>query len=363
MMIWLAFGVVLAAYVAIEWVYRQYWGAKLTVEARLPEENLHEGETANITEIIINDKFLPLPVLETFFELDRGLRYTSGENASVSDKQYRRDVFTVGMKRKISRTFEITCAKRGYYTLDKLELMSSDLFLNQKFLAKRSLNSTLHVYPRKVRSDKIALPYQRIMGELLVQKKLQSDPFSFGGMRDYTSADPMNTINWGASAKAQNLIVNIYDSSIDQTVVILLDTAEQDGSFYEALNEESICIAAALAERLLLQGVEVSVLGNAQDVCSGERLCLQRVKGQSVVLLKEHFARLSLGKEAPITTLFAELPADTFVVLISKNQELQHTIQTSLQDFIWVLPYRGEAPDLQGLAGQSLLWEYKSGNL
>ncbi len=364
MMVWVAFGAVVVLYFAIELLYRRYWDAKLEVDAYLPAENVHEGECAWVREVIINDKFLPLPTLETFFRLEKGLRYTDGENNSVSDKLYRRDVFAVGMKRKISRRFEITCEKRGYYRLDTVEMMSSDLFLQQKFLGKRTVDSSFHVYPRRVRSELIALPYQRIMGELLVHKKLESDPFSFGGMRDYSSTDPMNTINWKASAKAQNLIVNLYDSSVDQKVAILLDTADQTGSFGEALNEECIRIAAALAERLLRQGVEVTLLGNGVDCRTGQRLSLCDIKGQGTAMLKEHLARLKLGKEMPVSALYAELPRDIFTVLISKNQELQKGLKTQLQDFIWVLPYRATLPALPSeIRNQCVLWEYNRNNI
>ncbi|MFI3169335.1 MAG: DUF58 domain-containing protein [Faecalibacterium sp.] len=364
MILWGALGAVVVLYAIIEWVYVKYWDAKLEVNAYLPAENLHEGEIACVREVIINDKFLPLPTLETFFQLEKGLRYTSDDNAALSDKLYRRDVFAVGMKRKISRTFELRCEKRGYYTLEGIEMMSSDIFLQQKFLGKRRVFSSFHVYPRRVRSEQIALPYQRIMGELLVHKKLESDPFSFGGMRDYTSTDPMNTINWKASAKAQDLMVNLYDSSVDQQVTILLDTAEQTGSFASSLNEESIRIAAALAERLLHQGVEVTLLGNGQDCCNAQRLCLQNLKGQGTTLLKEHLARLKLGQEQPISQLFAECPQDAFTVLISKNQALQEGLKAQLQDFVWVLPYRAALPQItNGLSAHCVLWEYNTGNL
>ncbi len=363
MIILASFGVIAVLYFITQWVYRRYWDKNLTVDASLPAQDVYEGDVATITETIINDKFLPLPVLETFFSLERGLRYKSGENAVVTDKQYRRDVFAVGMKRKIRRTFDVTCEKRGYYTLETIEMMSSDLFLRQKFLGKRDVYSSFHVYPRKVRSDEIKLPYQSIMGELLVRKKMYSDPFSFGGMRDYVNTDPMNSINWKASAKAQNLVVNVYDSSNDQKVLLLLDTAQGEMGHGELLKEESICIVAALAERLLLQGVAVTILGNGCDICTKEQVSLISLKGQGVLLMKEHLARLHLGNEVPIATRFGEIPSDVFVVLVSKNQELQHSIQTQLEDFLWIVPYKEHRPSLNLPAGRYLPWEYKTGNL
>lgn len=363
MMVWVVLGLFGALYCLIEWCYAKYWDANLSVDVFLPSENVHEGETGYVTEVIVNDKWLMIPILETFFQLDKGLRYQSSENASVSDKLYRRDVFALAMKQKISRVFPIICTKRGYYTLDAIEMMSSDVFLRKKFLAKKQMFSSFHVYPRRVRSEQIALPYRRLMGELLLHKRLDSDPFSFGGMRSYTNTDPMNTINWGASAKSQELIVNLYDSSVDQKVLLLLDTSQNDTTAEQALNEESIRIVSALAERLLRQGIEVSVLGNAADCRTGEYLHLPNINGQSPTLVKEHLARVKLGQETQVTSLFAQIPSDAFVVVVSKNAALQYQLKAQMQSFLWVLPYQHQLPEVDAAKAECVFWQYKTGNL
>ncbi|MFI3236898.1 MAG: DUF58 domain-containing protein [Lachnospiraceae bacterium] len=354
--------VLIVVYIVIERVYIACWDKKLDIAVHLPTENVHENETANITEIITNDKFLPLPTLEIFFHFDKGLKYTNMENSLVSDKLYRRDVFAVGIKKKITRTFEITCEKRGYYSIDKLEMMSTDLFMAKKFLGEHSFYEDFYVYPRKVRSDKIALPYQQVMGELMVKKQLYEDPFAFGGIRDYVNTDPMNKINWKATAKSQDLVVNMFESSINQTVVVLLDTFENRTFFSEDLNEESIRIASALTERLFMQGVEVSLYGNGRDILTKEKLALTGLKGLGSALMKQYLARLERGHEESITTLFDDIPKGAFVVIISKNQGIQEAIQTKLKDYLWILPYKYELPKLEGMRNKYMLWELEANN-
>lgn len=357
MIVWISFAIVIISYFIIEEVYKKCWNHNLEIDVFLPEEQLYEGDITNIKEVIINDKMLPLPILEVFFHFKKGLKYTDMANSLVSDKLYRRDVFAVGMKRKISRTFEVACVKRGYYTLESLELMSSDLFMQQKFLGEKQFFKEFYVFPKKVKSEKIGLPYKKIMGDLISRKHLYEDPFSFGGVRDYAITDPMNRINWKASAKAQDLIVNMYESSINQKIVVVLDTFENRNSGSEDLNEESIRIAAALVERLFFQGVEVTLIGNGSDLITKELLCMKHLKGAGVPMIKQRLARLELGEENRIESFFDQVEKDTYVVLISKNLELQTNLEIYFKEFIWIIPYKYQIPEIYGMKGRWIPWQ------
>ena len=51
-----------------------------------------------------------------------------------------------------------------------------------------------------------------MIGSITSRQFLYEDPFEFRGIRDYTITDPMNKINWKASARSGNLMVNLHDS-------------------------------------------------------------------------------------------------------------------------------------------------------
>lgn len=354
---------VVISYVILKKIYKKYWNKNLNVEVFLPKQNVHEGERGIVKEVVINDKYLPLPTLETRFTLNKGLRYTDLANASTTDKTYRRDIFAVGIKRKISRTFEICCEQRGYYPLDKIELISSDLFLLDKFIGEIPCSEEFYVYPRRVRSEKLAIPFQKIMGDLLVKKILYEDPFAFAGIRDYVASDPMNRINWKASAKSQDLLVNMFDSTIEQKVVILVDTYENRGALNAGLNEESIRIAAALAERFLIQGVEVSVFGNGQDVITKELFSVVNESGMRLGTVKQAFSRLERVHRMPITDLFSKVENGNYVICISKNVEIAEKLEETFDDYFWIVPYRGESEVQKVPKGKFYNWELESFNV
>ena len=116
-------------------LYKRIWDRGLDVRVRFGDAFVYEGETTEITEEIVNDKGFSLPALEIRFALDRNLSYLreSAENASLSDKNYRRDVFSLFSRQKKIRTFALSCGKRGYYRIDEAELVGYDYFCQKKY--------------------------------------------------------------------------------------------------------------------------------------------------------------------------------------------------------------------------------------
>ena len=100
-----------ALYVLQVVLYDRLWGKGLEVKTSFQEEYATEDDTAALTEVVVNDKFLPLPVVEIDFHMGKGLRFTDEANTAVSDYTYRRDVFALGPRQKITRTLEFRCAR------------------------------------------------------------------------------------------------------------------------------------------------------------------------------------------------------------------------------------------------------------
>ncbi|MFQ6804489.1 MAG: hypothetical protein ACLRT5_06245 [Lachnospiraceae bacterium] len=84
----------------------------------------HGREEARLTETIANEKRLFLPLLQVGFRVHRDLWFADGENTSVSDQCYKRDIFSVGGYQKITRTISFRCTHRGYYEMDEVELVT-----------------------------------------------------------------------------------------------------------------------------------------------------------------------------------------------------------------------------------------------
>ena len=112
---------------------------------------------------------------------------------------------------------------------------------------------------------------QKMTGETVVPRSDCDDPFTFRGIRAYQSHDSIRDINWKASAKTGDLRVNIHDYTADQEIAIVLDTEWDSLLRPEDLLEESIRIAASLADEFVGKGVSTSVISNGKDCLTGER--------------------------------------------------------------------------------------------
>lgn len=351
--------VALLLFFLVGMVYDRLWNHKLSADLNFEEDCAFEGEKTALSETIVNDKILPLPILEIDFHLGNGLRFTDAQNSTVSDKLYRRDVFSLGLKQKITRRLELQCAKRGYYTLTALGLMAKDLFLFKKYIAKIVLFREFFVYPRRLNTQQIAIPYNRIMGEVLSRERLFADPFEFGGIRNYMISDPMKYINWKASAKSGNLVVNLHDSSLSQTVVMVLDTYDSAAPLEDELNEECIRLAAALSERIMAAGISLALYGNGFDLISGDRLSLMNLAGLGTNQLRRTLARLTWDDSMEIGEILkhTEYSKNSLTILISKNRDSSAGAMAGFPgDAIWLCPYRGEEPPAPAGKYQFIPW-------
>lgn len=295
-------------------LYDRFWDKGLGCRIAFTEEYAVEDETSSLSEVIVNRKLLPLPVLEISFHMDRRLHFSSEENSSLSDQTYRRDVFTASMRQKITRTLPFKCAGRGYFRINEAGITAQDLFLTRKYISHLPQNTEFYVLPRSVPASQIQIPYARIMGEVLSRRKVCDDPFEFGGLREYSRGDPMKYINWKATARAGKLLINIHESTLSQRVDILVDM-EPGGDF---LNECAVRLACSLSERLLSEGIELGLYSNGTDVQTGEIWKMESVSGSgSLLTLKKKLACLQNGS-GPVCS-FAPPPGDDLTVLLSRS--------------------------------------------
>lgn len=354
---------VLAGMFAIRKIYDKYWMYKLAATVNFCDNVAYEGDKTELIEVIVNDKPLPIPTLEIDFNLSRNLRFANSANSMVSDKLYRRDVFSLGGKKKITRRLELSCIKRGYFNLQNVGLMANNLFLTRKYHTSFQQSDEFYVYPRRVDSQKIAIPFNKIMGDVVSRNKMFDDPFQFGGIRDYSISDPMKYINWKASAKSGDLVVNLHESSLSQKVTIILDTYDSVSPIDDELNEEAIRIASALSERIIAGGVSLSILGNGFDMLSGEGLFIADIKGLDSVLIKKTLSRLIWDDRKSIDEVMnsMKITENTLYVLISKN--ITEGITRALERLseknsgLWILPYKNDKPCVQSRSFKVNYWQ------
>lgn len=334
--------------------YSSRWSREVTVKLWFEADAVYAGQETKLYEVIENRKGMPIPVLEVGFHTRKELDFAGVENTSVSDYLYKRDVFSVLGRQKITRELPVKCTKRGRYLASDADITTHTLLYRKHYSRAVGTEAEIYVYPRMTEVSEIVTMCERMLGTIQCARRLYEDPFAFRTIRNYTTDDPMKTINWKASAKTGSLMVNTYDSARSQKAMIFLDVADTGILKYEDLVEESIALAATLMRRLMRQNIEVGFAFNGKG---SEVFFPANNRANRVVLERmlaeydkedgaEEFGQL-VQKLSADTFSKKPLSEDTLLVFVTKNLDemLLECIRKCVgerQTLVLVPIYRGD---------------------
>ena len=289
-----------ALYFAQLYLYKRLWDSGLKIDIDFSKHILREGEDNELIETICNEKLLPLPVVQVKFAITRSFLFLKQDNSSVTDLYYRNDHYSLLPYRKITRTYAFKCTKRGYYRLCGMDVVCRDLFLKGMMLKTFDHEAAVCVLPGRVKPDDIPLAARNLTGSITDRMRRDEDPFEFAGIREYQPYDPVNRINWKASAASGELRVNKFDTTFMRKVTLCLN-AECHIKWHEDIFlEEEIRIAASLADVFIKQHIPVALMTNGKDIENGTVIGIEA--GADPGHLKNieiQLARLVAGDDLP----------------------------------------------------------------
>ncbi len=244
-------------------IYAKTWYRALTIRIIFSQSHLYAGETGELVEIIENRKRLSLPVAEIGFRVPKGLQFEDSQNTLESDYLYKRDVFAVSGMERIVRRYRITARKRGFYPVTQLSCHTPSRLFRQIYRMDRKTQEGedgLYVYPARADCSFLLRAVEVILGERESARRVLEDPFNFASIRSYTIHDPMKAINWKASARTGELMVNTYASPAAICIRIFLDvSADPNTAFSDSFRELAISLAASLIQILTKRQQDASL--------------------------------------------------------------------------------------------------------
>ena len=348
--------VALLLYLGQKTIYQKVWHKNLRVRLSFQEEGIWEGQESTLSEIIENQKKLPLTMLKVKFQTDRHLLFADTKGSRTTDKFYRNDIFQIGALEKVTRVLRFTAGRRGYYTIAEADLVASDLFLTAQYTATADIgHSSLYVYPKPFSHPEFRQSLKQLSGQVLAKRHLQEDPFEYRGIREYQPQDDLKSINWKATARTGEFKVNQKNYTAEKSVRIFINLEDTGILKKEDCVEASLQIATALLLLFLEQGMQVAVYCNGVDVLHNEPYILEAgggIRQREAVLrafalidtskpvrsFTELFSsRLSESSGALMTCIVSPNAYDDFASLI-----LQY--HTRHPDMKWFLPYSGTVP-------------------
>lgn len=331
------------------YLYQRLWQQHLHVSVSFGPDPIFEGEQGELKEIIENKKRLPLSMLKVKFKTDRHLVFGNEKGSRTTDQYYRNDVFRIGGGERVTRTLKFRGGRRGYYTIDEVSLVASDLFFLSQLVADREVKTEVYVYPKPYDAARLCQSLIQLNGEMLSRRHLLEDPFEYRGIREYQPYDDMRSINWKATAKTGDLKVNQRNYTSLKSVRIFFNIEDDNILKKEAAVEMSLRIVASLCQIFLRQGIQVSCYGNGVDIVTHNPLSIGPRAGHGQMdAVYRGLARIDVAQPtADFTKTFEELlfqkAQGSFTYFVAPNQyddflELLTRYQAAGKPFLWFYP-------------------------
>ena len=176
----------------------------------------------------------------------------------------------VGMLKRGGRKallYQVEFQMRGYYQIGPVILETGDLFgLHRRYRVATEPHFVL-VYPKLVPLEGYDLASRRPVGEIRLTHRLYEDPTRIAGVRLYQPGDPLNRVNWRATARTGTLHSKIYEPSTIAGATILLGFHADD---YPKVNEPlrselAVTTVASIANEVYLMGQQIGLATNGRD--------------------------------------------------------------------------------------------------
>ena len=256
------------AVILVTRLWNRFCFSKLVVRRRLSRSNVFPGEETQYIIEIENRKILPVLWLQVNDKVTKGVEFPRPEmlvNLVGSPYNEFSDIFGLKWFEKVTRRYTVKPVRRGYYTFGKGVLKAADLFGLFTVSREEQDKTMLLVYPRVLPLEKLGLPAKFPFGANPAQGWIYEDPANNAGVRPYEKGDPMNRINWKATARYQNLHSNIIKPTLDTRLMIILNTRMMNNlwdGFNQTIFELAVICAASLADYGCQNGYHVGLLTN-----------------------------------------------------------------------------------------------------
>jgi uncharacterized protein (DUF58 family) len=208
------FCLVLLLFMLIWDVQRLYGKGNKIIGKRILPEKLSNGDE-NHLEIILESRYPFSIATEVIDELPAQFQ--------VRDFLLRAEIMPGDSKRLI---YTLTPRARGEYNFGELHVfVQSPLgLLRRRFSMEGKV--TCKVYPSFIHMRKFAFMtlHQKLPAEGIKSIRKLGQSLEFEHIKEYVSGDDIRTMNWKATAKRANLMVNVFQEPKSQPIYVLLDT-------------------------------------------------------------------------------------------------------------------------------------------
>ena len=255
---------VLGVMFATRWLTSR-WIANTSATRHCPDAEVSVGATIDVKIEIVNNSVLPVSWMLVEDQFPRGGVDSASPNLVVEGDR----VAVIRLKGHETKVlnYTINCRRRGYYQIGPLVMETGDWFGFHRRYQVLSKPSFILVWPKVKSLDGYDIASRRPIGEVVLTHRLFEDPTRIAGVRQYELGDPLNRVNWRATARTGTLQCKQYEASTLAGATLLIDF--HNGSFdkqHEPYRSElAITAAASLANAVFQMGEQIGIVSNGRD--------------------------------------------------------------------------------------------------
>lgn len=256
-------------------LYAKYCFKNLFLEFKFEDEAIFEGEKTKIKQTFANRKWIPLWWLRVQYMMSSNISFDQLEEKSVFDFERRSEELSLLGYEKLEREITIIANRRGYYKIENMDIICSDLFVTGKFVKKHCVNEGLYVFPKLLSDFEFDIQFNKLLGDIVTKRHLIHDPYERRGIRDYVTSDSLKDVNWMASARSNELKVNVYNYTSSSEILIFLSCQKENNWVVDNVIEEAISIAATIYNEFTKQGVKVGLITDCIDCDTNTNIAVE----------------------------------------------------------------------------------------
>jgi uncharacterized protein (DUF58 family) len=330
----LTLAVLLMTIVPAGWVWDRLALRAVSYQRDFGEVRAFVGETVPLTLRVTNRKPLPVPWLRIEDAFPEAVPLTEREldPSSIPTRSILVNVVSLRWYERISWTYHLKCARRGFYFFGPVTLRSGDIFGLFESAGQFPEIDRLIVYPRVVPLPELGFPGKEPFGEATGRRAIFEDPIRTVGIRDYHPEDSFKHVHWKATARQQQLQVKVYEPTVSQHLVVFLNIATYTQPWIGIdpdKQEHAISVAASIAYHATRHRYAVGLIANGSVPKSDQSIKVlpSRDPGQLTRILEALAAVTSFATVGIEKLVLAESPhlpwgATLVVVTVVVTEEL-----------------------------------------
>jgi uncharacterized protein (DUF58 family) len=165
-------------------------------------------------------------------------------------------------------TVSTLCTQRGMFSLGDAQVITGDPFNIFEVTLHASQRTSILVLPQPATLPDFSIAPAGLLGEGQPRRNAPQQTLHASAVREFAEGDSTRLIHWPTTARTQKTFVRLMESAPEGNWFILLDLDKNNmhGKGWDSIEEQSVSLAASLADLGLRERKSVGLISNGEEL-------------------------------------------------------------------------------------------------